>query len=83
MTECRTFRVAAVVAIGVSLLVAFAEPTLSEATEELTQKGLTVRTIGGERPALMLLPYEHDPQTPVPLVLSLHGLTSHYMAQDS
>ena len=74
---------AAVVAIGVSLLVAFAEPTLSEATEELTQKGLTVRTIGGERPALMLLPYEHDPQTPVPLVLSLHGLTSHYMAQDS
>lgn len=70
-------------AIGVSLMAALAEPTFGEAIEELTQKDLTVRTIGGERPALLALPYEHDPQMPLPLALSLHGLTSHYMAQDS
>ena len=35
-----------------------------------------VHTLGGERPALLVLPADHDPKTPIPLVLSLHGFTS-------
>ena len=35
-----------------------------------------VHTLGGERPALLILPADHDPETPIPLVLSLHGFTS-------
>lgn len=72
-----------VVAAGVSLSAVLGEPTYEEATQELTQKNLTVHTIGGARPALLVLPSGHDPQTPLPIVLSLHGYTSHYMSQDS
>ena len=39
-------------------------------------KNHTVHTLGGERPALLVLPADHDPKTPIPLVLSLHGFTS-------
>ena len=72
-----------VVAAGVSLSAALGEPTYEEAAQELTQKNLTVHTIGSGRPALLVLPSGHDPQTPLPLVISLHGYTSHYMSQDS
>ena len=75
--------VGAVVAAVAVFMALRAEPTFNEATEELTGKGLTVRTIGGGRPALLALPSGYDSQRPLPLVLSLHGYTSHYMAQDS
>ena len=39
-------------------------------------KNHIVHTLGGERPALLVLPADHDPETPIPLVLSLHGFTS-------
>ena len=75
--------IGAVAAVAVVFLVVNAEPSFEEATKEFTEEGLTVQTIGGNRPALLVLPSGYDPQTPLPLVLSLHGYTSHYMAQDS
>ena len=75
--------IGAVVAVAVTFLVVYAEPTYEEAAQDLTEEGLTVHTIGGDRPALLVLPSGYDPQTPLPLVLSLHGFTSHYMSQDS
>ena len=75
--------VGAVVAVAVVVIVVNAEPSYEEAAKELAEEGLTVQTIGGERPALLVLPSGYDPQNPIPLVLSLHGYTSHYMAQDS
>ena len=75
--------VAALIA-GVSLVVSgFAEPSIDDAVDELVQKGLQVHTIGGNRPALLALPGQYDPGTPVPLVLSLHGFSGHYMASDA
>ena len=59
------------------------EPTLEEAARDLTDDGLLVLTIGGDRPALLVLPSGHDPQSPLPLVLSLHGYGAHYKFQDS
>ena len=41
-----------------------------------------VHTLGGQRPALLVLPAGHDPETPIPLVLSLHGFTSHSAQHD-
>ena len=41
-----------------------------------------VHTLGGERPALLVLPADHDSETPIPLVLSLHGFTSHSAEHD-
>ena len=41
-----------------------------------------VHTLGGERPALLVLPADHDPEAPLPLVLSLHGFTSHSAEHD-
>ena len=73
----------AVVAVAVVLVGEYREPTYEEAAQELTEEGLTVYTIGGDRPALLVLPSGYDPQTPLPLVLSLHGYSSHYMFQDS
>ena len=73
----------AVVAFATVLVIGFAEPTLEEAAQDLTDDGLSVLTIGGDRPALLVLPSEHDPQSPLPLVLNLHGYASHYMFQDS
>ena len=45
-------------------------------------KNHLVHTLGGERPALLVLPADHDPETPLPLVLSLHGFTSHSAEHD-
>ena len=59
------------------------EPTLEEAARDLTDDGLSVLTIGGDRPGLLVLPSGHDPQSPLPLVLNLHGYGAHYMFQDS
>ena len=59
------------------------EPTLEEAVQDLTGDGLSVLTIGGDRPALLVLPSAHDPQNPLPIVLNLHGYGAHYMYQDS
>ena len=42
------------------------EPTLEEAIQDLTGDGLSVLTIGGDRPALLVLPSGHDPQSPCP-----------------
>ena len=75
--------IAVIVVPAVLFVLALAEPTHEEAIEELTQKGLTVQTIGSERPALLVLPAGHDKATPLPLVISLHGLTGHYMGQDT
>ena len=41
-----------------------------------------VHTLGGERPSLLVLPADHDPKTPIPLVLSLHGFTGHSVQHD-
>ena len=41
-----------------------------------------VHTLGGPRPALLVLPADCDPETPIPLVLSLHGFTSHSAQHD-
>ncbi len=71
------------VVVAVVLVGEYQEPTYEEAAQELTEEGLTVHTIGGDRPALLVLPSEYDPRTPLPLVLSLHGYGSHYMFQDS
>ena len=73
----------AVVVVAVVLVGEYQEPTYEETAQELTEEGLTVHTIGGDRPALLVLPSEYDPRTPLPLVLSLHGYGSHYMFQDS
>ena len=75
--------IGAVVVVAVVLVGEYQEPTYEEAAQELTEEGLTVHTIGGDRPALLVLPSGYDPQTPMPLVLSLHGYGSHYMFQDS
>ena len=75
------------VAIGLLALVAlFAlstrEPTLDEAAQRLTAEGLSVHTVGTSRPALLILPTSHDPQTPLPLILNLHGYGGHAPGQD-
>ena len=41
-----------------------------------------VHTLGDQRPAFLVLPANHDPKTPIPLVLSLHGFTSHSAQHD-
>ena len=64
-------------------LLGMSEPSLEEATERLVAEGLTVRTIGGERPALLVLPSTYESDAPLPLVLGLHGYTSHSMGHDS
>ena len=57
------------------------EMSLTELIDNLSENHL-VHTLGGERPALLVLPAEHDPKTPIPLVLSLHGFTSHLAEHD-
>ena len=46
----------AVVVVAVVLVGEYREPTYEEAAQELTEEGLTVHTIGGDRPALLVLP---------------------------
>ena len=74
------------------------EPTFNEAMLQLVEdSGVAVQRITGasvgvpkrvSRPALIVLPSEYysvppDEQSSIPLVLSLHGYSSHYMDQDS
>ena len=63
------------------VFVACGEMPLNDLIDKLTQNHL-VHTLGGERPALLVLPADHDPETPIPLVLSLHGFTSHSAEHD-
>ena len=75
------------VAIGFVVLLALfvlstREPTLDEAAQRLATEGLTVHTVGTSRPALLILPTSHDPQTPLPLILNLHGYGGHAPGQD-
>ena len=63
------------------VFVACGEMPLNDLIDNLTQNHL-VHTLGGERPALLVLPADHDPETPLPLVLSLHGFTSHSAEHD-
>ena len=76
--------------IAVALIVrGLDEPTLDEAMSDLARElGVESYRIGLERPALLVLPsgYSQDQlerRAPLPLILSLHGYTSHYMSQDS
>lgn len=66
-----------------SSLISFAcgEMSPTELISNLSENHL-VHTLGGERPALLVLPADHDPETPLPLVLSLHGFTSHSAEHD-
>ncbi len=78
--------VAVVAAFSVIVVISTAEPAHEDAARELAKKGLAVRTITGNdatRPALLAWPLEHDRQTPLPVVVNLHGYGSNYMAQDS
>ena len=74
------------------------EPTFDEAMFQLMENsGVAVQRITGagvgvprrvSRPALIVLPSEYysvplDEQPSIPLVLGLHGYSSHYMDQDS
>lgn len=63
------------------ILFACGEMPLNDLIDNLSQNHL-VHTLGGERPALLVLPADHDPETPIPLVLSLHGFTSHSAEHD-
>ena len=64
--------------------------TLTACSEETSHPELVanlskdhiVHTLGGQRPALLVLPADNDPKTPIPLVLSLHGFTSHSAQHD-
>ena len=62
-------------------LVACGEISHTELVADLS-KDHTVHTLGGQRPALLVLPTDPDPETPIPLVLSLHGFTSHSAQHD-
>lgn len=57
-------------------LTACGEISHTEWVADLSEEHI-VHTLGGERPALLVLPADSDPETPIPLVLSLHGFTSH------
>ena len=87
------------VGVGVAIIIpGLGEPTFDEAMFQLMEEsGVTVQRIPGtgvgvrqrnSRPALIVLPsgyYESplDRRPSIPLVLGLHGYSSHYMAQDS
>ena len=62
-------------------LVACGEISHTELVADLSKDHI-VHTLGGQRPALLVLPTDHDPETPIPLVLSLHGFTSHSAQHD-
>ena len=75
--------ITAAITAAVVVVVVRAEPSFDETIREFNDEGLTVHTIGGERPALLVLPAGHDPDSPLPLVISLHGYGLHYRSQDS
>ena len=62
-------------------LVACGEISHTELVADLSEDHI-VHTLGGQRPALLVLPADCDPETPIPLVLSLHGFTSHLAEHD-
>ena len=62
-------------------LAACGEISHTELVADLSKNHI-VHTLGGQRPALLVLPAAHDPETPIPLVLSLHGFTSHLAQHD-
>ena len=53
-----------------------------ELAQRLAESGLKVHTIGGSRPATLVLPAGHDPQTPIPLLLALHGYSGYASMMD-
>ncbi len=53
-----------------------------EFAQRLAESGLVVHTIGGSRPATLALPAGHDPQTPIPLLLALHGYSGYASMMD-
>lgn len=53
--------------------VGLGERSETELAQDIADIGLIAHTIGGTRPATLVLPSNLDPQTPVPLVLVLHG----------
>ena len=65
-------------------LILFACGEETSHTEQVADlsKNHIVHTLGDERPAFLVLPADHDPETPIPLVLSLHGFTSHLAQHD-
>ena len=62
-------------------LTACGEISHTELVADLSKDHI-VHTLGGQRPAFLVLPADHDPETPIPLVLSLHGFTSHLAQHD-
>ncbi len=62
-------------------LVACSEISHTELVADLSKDHI-VHTLGGQRPALLVLPADHNPETLTPLVLSLHGFTSHSADHD-
>ena len=48
-----------------------------EFAQRLSESGLVVHTIGGNRPATLALPTGYDLQTPMPLLLALHGFSGY------
>ena len=86
------------VVIVVVIILGQGEPTFDEAMLQLVEEsGVAVQRIPGagfgvlkrgSRPALLVLPSEYsrvplDEQPRIPMILSLHGYSSHYMGQDS
>ena len=53
-----------------------------EFAQRLSESGLVVHTIGGSRPATLVLPARHDPQKPMPLLLALHGFSGYASMMD-
>ena len=87
----------AVIAVAI-IVFSREEPTLDEAMLQLVSEsdvvvqrissGVDVRRLGPSRPALLVLPSGYyqaplDQRPRIPLVLSLHGYSSHHMDQDS
>ena len=53
--------------------VGLGEVSQQELAHDIAETGLVTHIIGGARPATLVLPSDLDPQTPLPLVLALHG----------
>ena len=70
--------------LGALLWLAFSleETPQPEFAHRLEESGLVVHTIGGSRPATLVLPTAHDPQAPIPLLLALHGYSGYASMMD-
>ena len=67
--------------LSLTLIACGKEISHTELVADLSKNHI-VHTLGGQRPAFLVLPADHDPETPIPLVLSLHGFTSHSVQHD-